>query len=1032
MGTQLDLAALDKCLQGLRHLFVDIQRLRPEVGYEEKRGGYGDVQVSKLDPESSDSKLVAAKTRLARELKVWAGLRHPHVLALLGFYLDEDYKIAVLISEYMIHGDLKDYIEQDEPDWDKRLSLGNVLVSATRRAILADFGLSKALEEGPTGLTTSEGLKGTLRYYSPEVLADRIPYAEKKSEHSIILALMNNEPPSDTATLPIPISALKDLINKCWTIDPNQRPSAEDCLKILNTEASSVSMTLSGAITTQLVNPPQTPSSNPPYPHSAVATSQPTTQLPQPSSILLPVPSRSTIQSIHGAWRDEETERLKNLVEQSKSRTPNGEIDWDWTVEQFGETRKRHQILIKATSLALKPTSTHPSRLRKRLSMQNTQEQTTISSALASLAQASVAPDAVREDHHLPQGGSGNQSRGSDPSARLGQPAGFASSEGHFYAPNPPTPSASVSSTATLRPHDQHGQQSNLARQHYIDLGSASNTLQNPKYFSSNQGDPANNPTRPLNESAQNSQQARSVPSSQHVHFSEFFTAEFHSWLKPRGAPPQPLRFCGKDVALHRLFLWVGVLGGWRIVTDKKLWPAVGAKIQFLDITNQSLFPEPELADQLLKYYEKVLANFEIHWNNLFRACDPNATFPLPSHLRYLRPEIERFAYDLLPVLLQQPRSLEVENFQLSVNGRVSTNTGAPEPKGEDLLRCPGNDIILKGTQDSRNLRTDIVEVRKERGLMLLQQRLTKAQQVAERIASTQEKTSQNLPGDRVAPGLRATEQSGIDAAGVPQAQDIFSQPSDTRLPDGILLSWPSLNIPPHRLLKTQEKVQSNLEFYRQKAYHLVTLSQEQGVLLERNIQQARTVLQQVSQNIVQFFAVVDDEHDLGRVAEAVMALLRQDQILHQYPLKKQFILGLDDFTEYKNRLSLFLMRVQGLQNPGSACQHQHTPRTQNLGLPFPDFRISESFSTTHVPGVIAPITETLQPSAGTAESSKLPPGPSTFHLPPKTSSRKRDLEAYATVLEDYSNLSDPCKRPRTVSHVPVDAQGAEESDILS
>ncbi|KIO21731.1 hypothetical protein M407DRAFT_80044, partial [Tulasnella calospora MUT 4182] len=134
----------------------------------------------------------------------------------------------------------------------------------------------------------------------------------------------------------------------------------------------STSSSLSGAITTPAVNAPQPPSSNPAYPHSAVATSQPTTQLPQPSSIVTSVPSRSNVQSTHGAWSDEETERLKTLAEQSKSRTSNGDIDWDWTVDQFGETRTRHQILIKATNLGLKATSTHPSRLRKRLSMQNT------------------------------------------------------------------------------------------------------------------------------------------------------------------------------------------------------------------------------------------------------------------------------------------------------------------------------------------------------------------------------------------------------------------------------------------------------------------------------------------------------------------------------------------------------------------------------------------------------------------------------------------------------------------------------------
>ncbi|KAG9035206.1 hypothetical protein FS837_002000 [Tulasnella sp. UAMH 9824] len=141
---ELNFPALKSCLETSRHLFVDISRIKSEPSYEEKRGGFGDVQVSTLDPETPLSKLVAAKTirlrtqnqdhqrlafRLARELKVWAGLEHPHVLPLLGFYLDEEYKMAVLLSEYMVYGDLKDYTVQQKPSWEMRLHLVSASVS---------------------------------------------------------------------------------------------------------------------------------------------------------------------------------------------------------------------------------------------------------------------------------------------------------------------------------------------------------------------------------------------------------------------------------------------------------------------------------------------------------------------------------------------------------------------------------------------------------------------------------------------------------------------------------------------------------------------------------------------------------------------------------------------------------------------------------------------------------------------------------------------------------------------------------------
>ncbi|KAG6807700.1 hypothetical protein H0H92_006657 [Tricholoma furcatifolium] len=64
-----------------------------------------------------------------------------------------------------------------------------------------------------------------------------------------------------------------------------------------------------------------------------------------------------------GAWADEETERLKKLAEESRTQT--GEIDWDRVVGQWGNGRTRHQILIKATSLGLKESSSRGVKRRR-------------------------------------------------------------------------------------------------------------------------------------------------------------------------------------------------------------------------------------------------------------------------------------------------------------------------------------------------------------------------------------------------------------------------------------------------------------------------------------------------------------------------------------------------------------------------------------------------------------------------------------------------------------------------------------------
>lgn len=74
----------------------------------------------RLRGKQSEPKRLAL--RLARELKVWAELDHPHILPLLGYYLDIEYKTAILISEYMPCGDLKEYLDREDPPFDLRFS----------------------------------------------------------------------------------------------------------------------------------------------------------------------------------------------------------------------------------------------------------------------------------------------------------------------------------------------------------------------------------------------------------------------------------------------------------------------------------------------------------------------------------------------------------------------------------------------------------------------------------------------------------------------------------------------------------------------------------------------------------------------------------------------------------------------------------------------------------------------------------------------------------------------------------------------
>ncbi|KIO25395.1 hypothetical protein M407DRAFT_210657, partial [Tulasnella calospora MUT 4182] len=143
--------------------------------------------------------LTVGSKRFARELKVWAQAKHPNILKLVGFRLSDDYKCAQFVSPYMANGNVKDYIEKNQPDIATRLKFvrgitsgidylhhydppichgdlkpSNVLVTDDVDTALCDFGLATfILESGiSSGLTTSKYVKGSTRYMSPDLLQE--------------------------------------------------------------------------------------------------------------------------------------------------------------------------------------------------------------------------------------------------------------------------------------------------------------------------------------------------------------------------------------------------------------------------------------------------------------------------------------------------------------------------------------------------------------------------------------------------------------------------------------------------------------------------------------------------------------------------------------------------------------------------------------------------------------------------------------------------------------------------------------------
>jgi len=215
-------------------------------------------------------------------LKVWANLKHPNVLPLLGFYLSDDLGTAQLVSPFEEHGHIADYLQKARPSKAKRIDLaldtakglaylhgcdppvyhgdlkpGNVLVNGGTRAVLCDLGLAKAMEGIPTGLTTSvTTFIGSTRYLSPEllledkprrtlksdiwawacllleILVDLKPYCDVEVELGIIRKHILGIPPAALDTLPVDESH-RVLLGNCFQTVPNSRPDIFECVRVL-------------------------------------------------------------------------------------------------------------------------------------------------------------------------------------------------------------------------------------------------------------------------------------------------------------------------------------------------------------------------------------------------------------------------------------------------------------------------------------------------------------------------------------------------------------------------------------------------------------------------------------------------------------------------------------------------------------------------------------------------------------------------------------------------------------------------------
>ncbi|KIO19427.1 hypothetical protein M407DRAFT_30930 [Tulasnella calospora MUT 4182] len=219
------------------------------------------------------------KRAFTREMLVWSSLEaHPGIAKFIGFYADFKRSEAWLLSPWEPNGNVTEFIKAHNLEVPEKLSLvydsigalaflhqldppvchgdiksANFLVTAEYKARLCDFGLAQLHEDSGFGrLETSTGMKGSIRWCSPEILQDEpraptsdvyawawlvweimtgdLPYQGTSANYAIMAKIFGSTLPQvDGESRLSDCLQVWDLMIRCWNVEPEQRPTARIC-----------------------------------------------------------------------------------------------------------------------------------------------------------------------------------------------------------------------------------------------------------------------------------------------------------------------------------------------------------------------------------------------------------------------------------------------------------------------------------------------------------------------------------------------------------------------------------------------------------------------------------------------------------------------------------------------------------------------------------------------------------------------------------------------------------------------------------
>ncbi|KAJ7267294.1 hypothetical protein C8J57DRAFT_363158 [Mycena rebaudengoi] len=263
-----------------------------KVGKQVAAGGFGDIWQGSVQGQHVSVKVMrifrkddveVAMKDFGREALIWRQLSHPNLLPFFGLYYWEER--LCLVSPWMENGNVLEFLRTTPASETERISLIldtsfgleylhhnhvvhgdlkaiNILVTPSRRACIADFGLSSIADVMTLRFTHSTMIAkgGTTRWQAPEllsgehpnhygsdvyafgcvcyeVLTGKAPFYEIQRDVAIIMKVIAGERPSrpisGSGADPLLMNSLWTLLQDCWAPNAENRPQATQIVQRL-------------------------------------------------------------------------------------------------------------------------------------------------------------------------------------------------------------------------------------------------------------------------------------------------------------------------------------------------------------------------------------------------------------------------------------------------------------------------------------------------------------------------------------------------------------------------------------------------------------------------------------------------------------------------------------------------------------------------------------------------------------------------------------------------------------------------------